>query len=157
MSTKKPEQGEGKDAAQTPPEGDGGASGAPPGADSPEAQQQEPETFPRKVVEDLRRENAAYRDRAKRADEAARRLAEATVREATAGILADASDLAWSDELNDDDGWPDPEKIAQAARELVQRKAHLGARTPTGDVGQGQRGEDTPTVSLAGLLRAGAG
>jgi hypothetical protein len=114
------------------------------------------DTFPRTYVEELRRESAGYRERAGRADAALDRLAQATIREATAGILADPTDLTFDAEsMADDDGWPDPEKIAQAARDLVGRKPHLGDRRPTGDVGQGARTGDEP-VDLAGMLRARA-
>ena len=116
----------------------------------------EPDTFPRQYVEDLRRESAGYRDRAKRADALAERLLAATVREATAGILADPTDLPMSDDLYDADGFPDAEAITAAARALVGRKPHLGDRRPTGDVDQGAR-ETSEPVNLAGLVRGLAG
>jgi hypothetical protein len=103
-------------------------------------------------VEDLRRESAGYRDRAKRADALAERLLAASVATATAGILADPSDLPASDDLLDDDGFPDPEAIATAARSLVERKPHLGDRRPTGTVDQGAR-EGAETINLAGMIR----
>lgn len=111
----------------------------------------EPETFPRAYVEELREEAAGHRVKAQRADELSRRLTVAYA--AATGRLADPSDLAYSDELLDDDGMPDQEKIAAAIDALVSRKPHLGR--PSGDIGQGFRGEEAP-VSLAALLRAGA-
>ncbi len=115
----------------------------------------EPETFPRSVVEELRRENAGYRTRAQRADALAERLMTATVREATAGVLADPTDLPTGqpDQLLGDDGFPDAGKIADAARELVTRKPHLADRRPRGDVDQGAR-TTSADVDLAGMLRA---
>ncbi len=127
-----------------------------PTGDSPEdvspTGEGEPETFPRSVVEQLRRENAGYRTRAGQADALAERLMTATVREATAGVLADPTDLPTTDALLDEDGMPDPERIAEAARELVTRKPHLADRRPRGDADQGAR-TSTADVDLAALLR----
>jgi len=118
----------------------------------------EPESFPRAYVEQLRQESAGYRTRAQRADALAERLMAATVRQATAGVLADPTDLDVSRDLEhllDDDGFPDVGKIAEAARELVTRKPHLADRRPRGDVDQGAR-HAGDSVDLAGILRAGA-
>lgn len=127
----------------------GGAQGTPPAAD-------EPKTFDLPYVQKLREEAAGHRVKAQRADEAVSRLTAATVEKVTAGILADPSDLPVTDDLMGEDGWPDPEKIEAAARDLVARKPHLADRRPAGDVGQGPRGDEVETVSLAALLRAGA-
>lgn len=126
--------------------------------EAPEGTQDTPEdeTFPRSYVEDLRRENAEQRTRAKRADDLAARLLTGTIASATAGILADPTDLPHSDDLLDGDGYPDPAKIEQAARDLAARKPHLADRRPRGDVGQGATAE-AATVDLAGMLRARAG
>lgn len=113
------------------------------------------ETFPRAVVEELRRENANYRDKAKRTDALAERLMTSTVREATAGILADPTDLVPTDALLGEDGMPDPERIAEAARELIARKPHLADRRPRGDADQGAR-TSAADVDLAGMLRSRA-
>ena len=59
----------------------------------PDVEGSDPETFPRAYVQQLRDEAAKYRQRAGRADEAARRLLEATVRSAVRDHLADPSDL----------------------------------------------------------------
>jgi hypothetical protein len=129
-------------------------STAEPPETSPEGEegQPEPESFPRSYVEDLRRESAGYRERAKRADVLAERLLAATVASATAGIRADPTDLPASDALLDDDGFPDAEAITAAARSLVERKPHLGDRRPTGTVDQGAR-ESAETINLAGMIR----
>ena len=115
----------------------------------------EPDTFPRDYVEKLRAETAKYRTRAAHADVLAERLLAATVREATADLLADPSDLPLDDDLVDDDGLPDLDKIKDAAKALVARKPHLARRRPVGDVGQGARTEAAPT-SLVELLRGTA-
>lgn len=117
---------------------------------------QGPETFPKSYVEKLRAENAEYRTKAKRAEDLACRLLAATVRQATAGILADPTDLPASDDLYDEDGYPDPERIIDAARALVARKPHLADRRPVGSVEQGPRGE-ARDVNLADILRTMAG
>lgn len=65
-----------------------------------ETPQAEAETFPRKVVEDLRRENANYRTRAQRADDLAARLHTSLV--AATGRLADPSDLTFDESHLDD-------------------------------------------------------
>ncbi len=132
------------------PVGDPGARGAPPGGG-------EGGTFPRRVVEELRREAAGYRTRAQRADEAMQRLMTATIEKTTTGILADPSDLPASEDLHGEDGWPDPQKVEAAARDLVSRKPHLAVRSVAGDVGQGVRGDEAEEpFSLAAALRAGA-
>ncbi len=79
----------------------------------------------------------------------------ATIREAATDILEDPSDLLrHCDEadLVDDDGMPDPERIAGAAHDLIASRPHLARRRPTGDIDQGARPESA-TVDLAGLLR----
>ncbi len=116
---------------------------------------QEPETFPREYVERLRRENAEARVGAKRSEALAARLVAALA--AQTGQLADPSDLPYSDDLLDEEGLPDAGKINAAVADLLTRKPHLASTRVTGDVGQGVRGETAPMVSLAELLRSGAG
>lgn len=133
------------------------AETAPEGTEPPETTEgtpEDPETFPRAVVEELRRENAEQRVRAKRGDALAQRLVLAYAQ--ALGRLADPSDLPYDEALCDDDGIPDPAKIADAVDELLGRKPHLADRRPRGDVGQGATGE-TAGVDLAGMLRARAG
>jgi hypothetical protein len=115
----------------------------------------EPETFPRAYVEELRRENAEARTKSKRADELAARLVTALA--ASTGRLADPSDLPVTDDLMDDGGFPDAEKVTAAVADLLERKPHLAATRPVGDVGQGVRGDIEAMPSLAQLLRQGAG
>jgi len=106
----------------------------------------EPETFPRAYVEELRTESARYRERARAADGLAQRLHTATV--AATGRLADPTDLPY-DEAHLDD----PDALAAAIDDLLERKPHLKARRPVGDVGQGDRGRAAEPVNLAAMLR----
>ena len=79
------------------------------------------------------------------------RLRSAVVQQATAGILADATDLPWQDDFSDDDGFPDAEKIKAAAEALADAKPHLARAR--GDARQGYRGHSTEGVDLAQMLR----
>lgn len=106
------------------------------------------ETFPRSYVEKLRKEAAGHRDRAKRTDDLAARLHTALV-EAT-GRLADARDLPFDESYLDD-----PVALSGAIDALLADKPHLATRKPSGNIGQGV-GTVTETVSLGGILRAGA-
>lgn len=145
MGTEDEDRGVETPDGSTPPAGEGGEPGTPSG---------DPETFDREYVTKLRDEAAANRVKAKRAEDAETRLREVAIAQAVQGILTDPTDLGWAEEYADDDGWPDPEKIRAAAEGLVDRKPHLGR--PTGDVGQGRHSDRDDSVSLTGLLRAGA-
>lgn len=111
----------------------------------PEAED-EPDTFPRSVVEKLRKENAGYRDKAKKAETYARELFHARV--AATGRLADADDLPFDEHLLDD-----RDALLAAVEDLLARKPHLGSRKLRGDVGQGLSGGSS-SVDLAGILRS---
>lgn len=117
--------------------------------DEPDEPDSAATTFSRTYVEKLRRESAAYRERANRADELATRLHAALV-EAT-GKLADPTDLPFDAEHLDD-----PAALAAAIDDLLAGKPHLASRRPFGDVGQGNRGATAEPVDLAALLRARA-
>jgi hypothetical protein len=106
----------------------------------------EPEVFPRQVVEDLRKENGKYRQRAQQADTLATRLHAELVR--ATGRLADPSDLAF-----DEDHLGDPDKMAAAIDELLEAKPHLASRRPVGDIGQGHRGAASQPFSLLQTLK----
>jgi hypothetical protein len=109
-------------------------------------QSDEPDTFPREVVENLRQENGKYRQRAQRADDLAERLHTELVR--ATGRLADPTDLSF-----DESHFDDPDALADALDELLARKPHLATRRPSGDIGQGQRGAAAQSFSLLGLLK----
>lgn len=120
---------------------------------SDETELPEGDTFPRAYVEELRRESAARRAKLREAEERADRYGRElfAARVAAAGRLADPTDLAYDPTLLDDE-----DALGAALDDLVTRKPHLASRRPVGDVDQGAR-ETSETVSLAGLLRAGAG
>ena len=106
----------------------------------------EDDMFPREYVEELRREAAEARVKAKRTDDLAARLFVHEV--ASTGRLADATDLPFAAELLDD-----PTALDEAITDLLSRKPHLASRTPKGDIGQGFTNEE-PEFSLMGLLNS---
>ncbi|WP_083063039.1 hypothetical protein [Mycobacterium arosiense] len=114
--------------------------------DEPEADTattEEAEMFPREVVEELRRENAKWRERTQASE---KRLHTALVK--ATGRLADASDLPYSADHLDD-----PDKLSTAINSLLESKPHLASRKPSpGDIGQGSRGDSKPT-DFSGLFR----
>ncbi len=109
----------------------------------------EPDTFPRAVVEELRRENARYRTRAGQADAMSQRLHLELVR--ATNRLADPSDLRF-----DENHLEDVSILDAAIDQLLAAKPHLASRRPSGDIGQGATG-GSDTVDLAGILRSRAG
>lgn len=119
------------------------------GADEQVEETGDGDTFPRAYVEELRRENARYRDRAKKADDLAERLHRARV-EAT-GRLADPTDLPYDDSLIEDD-----DALAGAIDALLEQKPHLASRRVSGDIGQGVGANGGQAVSLGAMLRANA-
>jgi hypothetical protein len=117
-------------------------------ADTPTEDQvdADPETFPREVVENLRKENGKYRQRAQQTDTYARRLHLELVK--ATGRLADPSDLEFAE-----DHLEDPDALTAAVDDLLTRKPHLASRKPVGDIGQGNRGSSAEPFSLLGLLK----
>lgn len=116
---------------------------------APDEDAGEPDTFPRSYVEELRRENGKYRQRAQEFDSLANRLHTELVR--ATGKLADPTDLPFDAEHLDD-----PDKLTAAIEELLARKPHLAARRPAGDIGQGPSAP-AAGVDLAAILRGQAG
>jgi hypothetical protein len=55
------------------------------------------------------------------------------------GRPPDPADLPFADEVLDDDGLVDEDKVHAAVDDLISRKPHLTARRPMGKVGQGAR------------------
>lgn len=110
-----------------------------------------PESFSADYVRDLREEAAAHRVKAKRVDDANARLVAAY---ATAdGRLVDVEALTMSEDMLDDDGLVDPEKVAQAIADLIAAKPYLASRKPTTPLPQGVR-EDVPAMpGLFDLIR----
>lgn len=113
-----------------------------------QAETDEAETFPRAYVERLRKESAAHRERAKRADDLARQLF--TARVAATGRLADPNDLPFAEAILND-----APAMDAAIDELLADHPHYAARRPRGDVGQGAS-QGSGSVDLAGLLRGRA-
>lgn len=108
------------------------------------------DTFPRSVVEKLRKEAADARVRVKDRDALAAALWQARV--TATGRLADPTDLPMpdgADPLNEDE-------LVAAVDELLARKPHLTARVPRGNIGQGPASNDGDVVDLAGILRGRA-
>lgn len=116
----------------------------------------EPETFPRSYVEELRAEAAEHRVKSKENAESMETFRNAyraaVLKEATRDVLAEP--IPWSDDFDGENGLPDAGKIREAAEALALEKPQL-ARV-RGDIGQGFRGEQDAPVDLAGMLRAGA-
>lgn len=107
------------------------------------ATEEVPESFSADYVRDLREEAAAHRVKAKRIDDANARLVAAY---ATAdGRLVDVEALTMSEDMLDDDGLVDPEKVAGAIADLITAKPYLASRKPTTPLPQGVR-EDVPTM-----------
>lgn len=75
---------------------------------------------------------------------------------ATSGILTDSTDLPPEGDYLDEDGFPDVEKVTEAAKALVEAKPHLGDKRPSQPVEQGPRSESAH-VNLAGMVRQLAG
>lgn len=122
-----------------------------------------PEPLGEKEAKQLRAESAERRVQntalQEKVDAQAARLLDATIKSATEGVLADPSDLlifVEKDELLDDDGFPDAEKVKAAAEALVEKKSHLAPRRAI-DIGQGPRGVPAPeTHTFADWIRSNA-
>ena len=123
-----------------------------PAGEQPEPTPQDaPETFSADYVRDLREEAAAHRVKAKRVDEANARLVAAYA--AQDGRLVDVEALPMSEDMLDDEGLVDPEKVAAAIGDLITAKPYLASRKPTTPLPQGVR-EDVPTTpSLFDFIR----
>ena len=117
-----------------------------------EAQQ---DSFPRAYVEELRTEAKSNRERATEATAALERIQGAyralAVSQAVSGVLADATDLPWSDDFLDENGLVDSEAVKAAAEELAAQKPHLARAR--GDAMQGYRADEKP-FDLAELMRS---
>lgn len=110
------------------------------------------DTFPRSYVEDLRKESAGYRDRAKtaeeRADALAKRLHAALV--AATNRLENPADLPYDAEHLDDG-----DKLSAALDALLADRPYMAKRVVKGDAGQGARGDRPSAPTFADLLRGG--
>lgn len=122
-----------------------------PETEAPE-EQEEPQTFSREYVEDLRKEAARHRTSAKEAREALEPLQQRLhgLLVAGTGRLADPTDLPF-----DPAHLEDEEALTAAIDALLEAKPHLAPRRVSGDVGQGVGGPSTG-VDLGGMLRVRA-
>lgn len=108
------------------------------------------DTFPRSYVEDLRKESAGYRDRAKTAEDRADVLAKRLHRE----LVTATARLENPDDLPFDAGHLDDEnKLSTALDALLSDRPYMAKRVVKGDAGQGPRGGAETGVSLLGLLK----
>ena len=105
------------------------------------------QVFDKKYVTKLRKESAAYREKAKRSDELEKQLHTALVK--LDGRLADPEDLEFDAEHLDDG-----DKLAEAISDLITRKPGLKKQQLAGDVGAGKRGsEKQPPADLLTVIR----
>lgn len=111
------------------------------------------ETFDKDYVQGLRHEAKSYRTRLRDTEQLAKQRGEAllSARVAATGLLADPSDVAYTDELLDGDD----DALRAHIDQLLTQKPHLRA-VNTGGGGLPNRHEDGSTVSLASLLRGNA-
>jgi hypothetical protein len=110
----------------------------------------EPAMFDAAYVKELREENAAHRVKAKRVDDANARLVASYV-DQDGRVVADDV-LPYSDDLLDEHGLVDRERVTAALDELLALKPYLRSRRPTNPLPQGVR-EDVPEeVGLFGLM-----
>jgi hypothetical protein len=114
------------------------------------------ETFPRSYVEQLRKENAEQRQRAKNADKLRDDLLTGAIQGITNGIIFDPTDLPVEPEFWDEEtDRPNYERIRDAAVALAERKPYLARAR--GRVGQGRQPEPETGVSLHDIMRRAAG
>ena len=116
-----------------------------------DTEDQDDTTYPAKVVKDLRKESASYRERAKtaesRVDELSRALFTAKV-EAT-GKLHSVDDLKFDAALLDD-----ADALDDAIEALIASHPHYAKRKISGNIGQNERGTaKTAPQDFSSLLR----
>ncbi len=75
---------------------------------------------------------------------------------AQTGRLADPTDLPVTDDLLDEDGYPDAAKVDEAVARLIEATPHLASTKPRGDVGQGASSDVADLPGLGSLLRSAA-
>jgi hypothetical protein len=118
--------------------------------EAPQVDADEPDTFPRSVVQDLRKEAAERRkaatDATKRAEDLARQLHQERVK--ADGRLADPADLPY-----DEGHLTDPDKLNADIATLLQSKPHYASRIPQpgSSIAQGVKGLP-PEQKAPGLL-----
>jgi hypothetical protein len=108
-----------------------------------EAVTEEPDTFTREYVTEIRKEAADHRAKSKAM---ATRLHTELVR--STGRLADPTEL-----LFDAAHLEDPEALTAAIDDLLTRKPHYAARTPQGHVGQGVKDQGAQAGNFMAHLK----
>lgn len=84
------------------------------------------------------------------------RLQALSVEHATRDLLPNGAEhLGWSDEWQDQDGYPSGDLIREAAQQLLDVRPELGR--VRGQIGAGEHGGTSGTPSLGELLRRAAG
>lgn len=117
------------------------------GLDPNETPSDDDQVFDKKYVTKLRKESAAYREKAKRSDELEKQLHTALVK--LDGRLADPEDLEF-----DAEHLENHDKLADAIADLISRKPGLKKQQLSGDVGAGKRGtEKKPTTDLLSIIK----
>jgi len=107
-------------------------------------------TFSADYVKALREESAAHRIKAKRIDEANQRLLRSVAE--SDGRLVNVDELGSTDDLLDDDGIIDPDKVRGAIGALISAKPYLATRRPTTAIPQGVQGQISDMPSLFNLV-----
>lgn len=110
----------------------------------------EGDTFPRSYVEDLRKENADHRTKAKAAEERADTLAERlhTALVAATNRLENPADLPY-----DAEHLEDADKLNAALDALLADRPYFAKRVVKGDAGQGPRGGYKAAPDWADLFK----
>ena len=110
------------------------------------------DTFPRSYVENLCKENADYRTKAKAAEEQADTFAKRLHAELVKATnrLENPADLPYDAKHLDD-----PERLKAALDALLSDRPYFAKRVVTGDAGQGARGGHVEPFSLLSRLKGG--
>lgn len=111
----------------------------------------EPQTFSADYVKQLREEAAAHRVKAKRTDEANERMVRTIAQ--MDGRLHDAGDVALSDDMLDESGIVDPDRVRESIAALIEAKPHLAKPRITTPMPMGVRQDVEPPPSLFSLVR----
>ncbi|MEZ0359890.1 hypothetical protein [Mycobacterium sp. SA01] len=147
----------GPDAQQGDETVDGNAVTAETAENAPDAQPDsnadkttDGDNFPRSYVEELRKESADYRTRAKEAEDQADKLARRLHTALVTGTnrLENPTDLPY-----DAKHLEDPEALKAALDALLADRPYMAKRVVTGDAGQGNRGGAESGVSLLEMMR----
>jgi hypothetical protein len=134
------------DAAETAPESTETDETGSPGVTAPD---ESADTFPRSYVEELRKESADHRTKAKAAEERADQLAKRLHAELVkaSNRLENPADLPYDAEHLDD-----ADKLSAALDALLADRPYMAKRVVKGDAGQGNRGGNKAAPSWGDLF-----